>query len=455
MTSKPLQQFTTAALLALLAVPIHTMAQTTPTSMAPNGAAASAPVSEKLSAAEYEQRKANIIKLFEQRRARYRVVATTKTKSGQVIDWIDPQSQVGTGKLSAPPGKSVSTSAPKDGVINPFLKTPLPSNLGKRQNEKQASTELQLDPGARGPKGTVPIVRFDVETYLREVKDLPTDPLQILTKIAPPSPDSNNRYYAVWQRIGDVFGTLGRINIWDTTGPVGNETSIAQTAVIRGTPMQAIEAGKIETAGFTPTRQPVFFTYFRTAGAASGDWVGGYNTLVDGWIQVSSNVAPGMSLVPGASTTNGAQYSLDVEVRLWQGNWWVRAAGEWAGYYPNCIGGAAPPCTRGTLFSEAGIRDKANRLDWYGEVFDSRAPAATSTDMGSGAYANTHFGRSAYFRNLLYVWAPASAWWFDAGSISVTDATCYSADGPFYSADPNWRNWFYYGGPGDEGNGCN
>jgi hypothetical protein len=31
---------------------------------------------------------------------------------------------------------------------------------------------------------------------------------------------------------------------------------------------------------------------------------------------------------------------------------------------------------------------------------------------------------------------------------------CYSGNGPFYSADAAWRNWFFYGGPGKEGSGC-
>jgi hypothetical protein len=294
-----------------------------------------------------------------------------------------------------------------------------------------------------------------VESYLKEHPTyLPKDPIEILSKVPPPAPASNDRYYAVWQRFGDVFGSIGRINIWNTTGPVGGETSIAQVAVIRGTPMQAIEAGKIEHSAFAPSKRPVFFTYFRTNGAASGDWVAGYNALVDGWIQVSSSVAPGMSLVPWESRTDGSQFSLDVEVRLWEGNWWVKAAGEWAGYYPFCKGADSRPCAQGTLFSAAGIRDKADRLDWYGEIFDESAPAATSTDMGSGAFANQRWGKAAYFRNLLFTWAPTKAWWWNAGSISTTDSACYSADGPYYSSDPNWRNWFYYGGPGKEAAGC-
>jgi hypothetical protein len=417
-----------------------------------------AKVPEELSRTEYEKRRQRIIDFFARRQMRYDVVATTKTKSGQIIDWIKPEGQVPDGKVAtAPPEKLAEIKKPKSVLDNPYLDTDLPKALQERNlQDAPANTELQIDKSVMGPKGTVPIVRFDVESYLKEnITYLPEDPVEILTKAPPPAPEANDRYYAVWQRFGDVYGSIGRINIWNTTGPLGGETSIAQVAVIRGTPMQAIEAGKIEHSSFAPSKRPTFFTYFRTNGAASGDWVGGYNDWVDGWIQVSSSVAPGMSLVPWESTTNGPQYSLDVEVRLWEGNWWVRAAGEWAGYYPYCKGADSPPCSQGTLFSASGIRDKANRLDWYGEIFDESAPSATSTDMGSGAFADQRWRRAAYFRNLLYTWSPTQAWWWNSGSIYTTDQACYSADGPYYSSDPNWRNWFYYGGPGEEAGGCN
>jgi hypothetical protein len=163
-----------------------------------------------------------------------------------------------------------------------------------------------------------------------------------------------------------------------------------------------------------------------------------------------------MSLVGWSSASGGNQYSLDVEVRLWQGNWWVWAAGEWAGYYPMCVGGgASAPCASGTLFSANGIRDQADRVDWYGEVFDSTSPAPTSTDMGSGQFAATGWGQAAYFRNLTYYWAPSTYWWWNSGTPSATDSNCYSVSGPFYSStDPNYHNWFYFGGPGKEGSAC-
>jgi hypothetical protein len=318
--------------------------------------------------------------------------------------------------------------------------------------DRLAQTEVQTQLKARGPAGTVPIVRFDVEAYLASVDIPPENPEDVLKKLPPPSPDTNDRYYVVWQRFGTFYGSSGRINIWNTSGPVNNETSIAQVAVIRGTPMQAIEAGKIEHQGLNGDSRPHFFTYFRTNGTASGDWVAGYNTLVDGWIQYSPTVAPGMSLVAWESTENGSQYSLDVEVRLYQGNWWVKAAGEWAGYYPYYK--ESNP-DKGTLFSANGIRDQASRLDWYGEVYDSSAPAATSTDMGSGDFAADWWQHAAYFRNLTFFWAPATYWWWDSGTLIVTDSACYSGNGPHYSSDPAWQDWFFYGGPGDEAPGCN
>jgi hypothetical protein len=396
---------------------------------------------------ELEKRRERIRAYFKARHDRLRIVATTVTESGQTLDWIWPASQISIGSIESPPDDTGDTTTPEDG-----RQEPNESAVGDVGTDQPTLTEVQIQPNARGPKGTVPIVRFDVEAYLDSVLIPPEDPEDVLRKLPPPTPESNDRYYVVWQRFGTFYGSTGRINIWNTAGPVNNETSIAQVAVIRGSPMQAIEAGKIEYQGLNGNLRPHFFTYFRTNGTASGDWVAGYNTLVDGWIQYSATVAPGMSLVPWESTENGAQYSLEVHVRLWQGNWWVKAAGEWAGYYPYY---KKNDPDEGTLFSASGIRDQASRLDWYGEVYDSSAPSATSTDMGSGDFAEDWWQHAAYFRNLTYFWAPSTHWWWDSGSITATDSACYNVDGPHYSSDTAWRNWFFYGGPGDEAPMCN
>jgi hypothetical protein len=419
---------------------------TTATSSATTTAAA-------MSDAERTRRADNIRAWFSQHEASKSatVVATTRTESGQIIDWIRPESQLPAGMAMAkPPAGPGGNKAPADAAkIAQYTKAP-------DITERTARTEVQMQKAAQGPPGTVPVVRFSVDEFLKSVRELPENPADVFKKPPPPAPDTNMRYYGVWQRFGTFFGTAGRINIWDPAGPVSGETSIAQTAVIRGTPMQAIEAGKIELNSLNGDDRPHFFTFYRTNGGATGDWVGGYNTLVKGWIQVGASVAPGMSLAAWSSTSGGAQFSLDLEVRLWQGNWWVWAAGQWAGYYPHCIGGGtADPCQSGTLFSAGGIRDQADRLDWYGEVFDKTAPSPTSTDMGSGRFAAEGWGKAAYFRNLTFYWAPNTYWWWDSGSASATDSGCYSVSGPFFSqSDPNYHNWWLYGGPGKEVQTC-
>jgi hypothetical protein len=252
---------------------------------------------ESITAAEREARSDRIRAYFAEKLKRRQIVATTVTRSGQTIDWIRPETQVPDGRLALPPANESARVADPGGYRNPFLA--IAPEL--KQAELTARTELQLDDYARGPEGTVPVVRFNVEKYLEATKILPKNPSDVLQKIPPPAPTSNNRYYAVWQRFGTFFGTAGRINIWDTSGPVNNETSIAQTAVIQGNPMQAIEAGKIELQSLDGDLNPHFFTYFRTNGSASGDWVGGYNTLVEGWIQRSPRVAPGRRSTRGTA----------------------------------------------------------------------------------------------------------------------------------------------------------
>ena len=45
--------------------------------------------------------------------------------------------------------------------------------------------------------------------------------------------------------------------------------------------MQAIEAGKIELNTLNGNSGSYFFTFYRTNGGATGDWVGGYNESIE------------------------------------------------------------------------------------------------------------------------------------------------------------------------------
>lgn len=388
----------------------------------------SAEDNEQLSKVELEVRANRIREYYKDHLKEMEIVKTTRTKSGQIIDWIVPQSQSNDGVIAEPPPSYDSTGA-----------------------------LIEYDPNALAP-----VVRFDVEQYLANVRTPAKDPRNLFKKRLPSkshalakgiitrAPESNDRYYAAWRQFNDSFlATFGYINIWDTEGPVGNENSIAQTAVMGGDPMhlETVEVGKIENLFFGDEKEPRLFVYFTTNGhQEGGDNIGGYNSLVNGWVpKPGSSIAAGMSLANWQSTTGGDQFDLQIRVELFQNNWWVMVNNEWIGHYP------------GTLFTTSGIRNSASRIDWYGEVYDDSAPAATSTDMGSGEFALAGYAKAAYFRNLMF---QTSSGWFWMGSTGssdtvITDSECYDMELINPPINDSWQNGFYYGGPGKEASGCN
>jgi hypothetical protein len=387
-----------------------------------------------VSAQEIQRRRDNIRAFFKaQADALPGKKATTTTPAGTIIDWVDASAQ---GPVAKPPAEP-------------------PSGESKCQDTRCATTEVDADPSLEGPPGTVPVVRFDVEKYLSAVPIPPAQPEQVLRKMPPPSPEANGRYYVGWKHSDSYWGSSGYINLWDGGGPENNyDTDIAQVAVYGGSTVQSVEAGKIESVLLNGDSVPHFFTYFTTVGYASeGNWVGGYNTNVQGWHQVSSTRAPGMVLSP-LSTTNGWQYELYLDVRRSEtGDWWVFMNSEWIGYYPYCKQELSD-CSNGTLFAADGMRDIASNIQWYGEVADGNAPSATTTDMGSGAFG--WYGVAAYFRNMTEFFAPVNYYYFgsDVPFHIVTDPNCYAGSGPYASDQSGWMNYFFYGGPGADSGGC-
>lgn len=76
--------------------------------------------------------------------AKLKIIATTVTRGGQVLDWIDPRSQVPDGELGIPP------------LLTPRLVLPKPDAPDQPEH---ARGELEDEPEAWGPPGTVPILR--------------------------------------------------------------------------------------------------------------------------------------------------------------------------------------------------------------------------------------------------------------------------------------------------------
>ncbi len=361
--------------------------------------------------------------------ARREVVARTTTPSGQEVDWIPAESQV-SGALAEPP-----TLEPPSDSLNPDRPTyPVPFELAESRAEAP-------------PPGTVPVLRKPID-QIRPVGDLqdylakgprrkrvtpPDDP-----RLANPrAGDPAHKYAHAFQPITN-FGTEGTINTWRPFVQWSNEFSLGQLWVVRGggIGLQTCEVGAQTFYDLYGDWNPHLFIFYTTNNyTQSGDNLGGYNTDVDGWVQRSTQVFPGMRLAE--SVPGGDQYDLTLKVTLSLGNWWVRVGNEWMGYYPN------------GLYSTAGLRDQAASVDWGGEIVDDIAnhPEPTSTWMGSGHFPYEGWQHAAYMRNLMYQSDAAGTMLPVQPYPSVTNPAAYQIATDF-SGTTAWGSNFYWGGPG-------
>jgi hypothetical protein len=143
--------------------------------------------------------------------------------------------------------------------------------------------------------------------------------------------------------------------------------------------------------------------------------------------------------------------AIQIEVLWYNSAWWINLNGDWVGYYPICKRGNC--ATYGNLFTAAGLASSAPINQWYGEVFDSSAPNATSTDMGSGLYANQSW--AGIMDNMTYFDTLTHSYNFDLSvPLNVTDSNCYSGTAPSSASYLGWNNYFSYGGPGSDNPSC-
>jgi hypothetical protein len=349
------------------------------------------------------------------------VKATTVTPTGRTVDWIDPASQVPDGQLASPPPSGDSPE-----LVDPVV------------------SELELPGAERGPEGTVPIFRLDVDRIPdQDLPDSIESFLSMRSKVGLPDPvapdvgfsDSTHyHYHAGASQTVLNWGTDGVL--WVTNPYVYgyDEFSLGQLALYRGTgsARQTIEAGWQLYPRFYGDSYPHFFTFFTTVNYARTDhYVGGYNETVLGFVRSGTS-----SLVPGAALVSGSE--LGLEVLNWQSNWWIKARGEWIGYYP------------GWMFSTAGLRSSAQGFMWFGEVTDYIYDGVqTYSYMGTGASAGSG---AAYMRNLRYQVESNKLPMLQQAMIQEKPQ-CYSVAGSTWTAG-TWGSNFRYGGKGAYTAGC-
>lgn len=117
-----------------------------------------------------------------------------------------------------------------------------------------------------------------------------------------------------------------------------------------------------------------------------------------------------------------------------QGHWWMSFGDNTLiGYWP------------AELFTH--LADHATMVEWGGEIVNTSPNGEhTSTQMGSGRFADPGFGQSSYFRNLEIVDSDNSLSSVESISTLAENSNCYNIKSSYSS---EWGTFFYYGGPGN------
>ncbi|XP_072993777.1 protein neprosin-like [Typha latifolia] len=231
-----------------------------------------------------------------------------------------------------------------------------------------------------------------------------------------------------------IYGSMATFNVWNPYVEVDEEFSLSQLWVCAGSyensDLNTIEAGWQVCPLIYGDSNTRLFIYW-TANAYNG--TGCYNLECEGFVQTDNSVAIGGALSP-VSTYGGSQYAMTLSVFKdpSSGNWWLTFEDTFVGYWPSEIF---------TLLSNS-----ATWLEWGGEIVNTSPNGEhTSTDMGSGYFAEEGYEKASYIRNIMIVDSsnnlspPASI------ITSATNTNCY--DLKSYN-DTDWGVSFFFGGPG-------
>jgi hypothetical protein len=371
---------------------------------------------------------------FTERWKRLKVVHTTRSPRGQIIDWIPLESQHPKGVIASPP---------------PTLET-LDSHL---VHQPERFPKPELEDCERGPSGTVPIARKNLEAlgytqplkqYLSKTFGAPVLDFRGGNIIVPgPEGRGMHRSASTHQRLL-CFGGEGQFSCFDPYVDSSDELSLIQLALTNSDlpAKQTVEAGWEEYPGLLGDWVPHLFVYYTTNGYANdADGQGGYNRDVDGWVQQDGVILPGTT-VSHYSTIGGEQYSMSIKYELYRENWWLSCLGRWVGYYP-----AKLFMGNQSVFSTLG--DHADHIGFWGEVAAYTNPA-TKTDMGSGRFAEEGWKKSAYIHNMRVQTGREGAGMGDfdgTADVRASDSHLYDIEAHFKSGT-SWGSYVYVGGPG-------
>ncbi|XP_058215686.1 protein neprosin isoform X1 [Rhododendron vialii] len=372
-------------------------------------------------------------------------VFTIESPDGDVIDCVHKRKQPA---LDHPLLKNHKIQRhPPERPKSKTLKREEENGSNNTTREGMVAWQTWHQKGERCPKGTVPIRRSTVDDVLRAKSLYDFGKKQVKTPLikngggrqinAPDVVSGNGHEHAIAYTGAsqEVYGAKATINVWDPSIEEVNEFSLSQIWVLSGSfdgsDLNSIEAGWQVSPELYGDSRPRLFTYWTSD---SYQATGCYNLLCSGFIQTNSKIAIGAAISP-VSSLSGSQF--DITILIWKdpklGNWWM-SFGEstLVGYWP------------AELFTH--LDDGATMVEWGGEVVNSRANNRhTTTQMGSGQFAEQGFGKASYFRNLEVVDSDNSLTSAKGISTLAENVNCYDIKSFSNGA---WGTYFYYGGPG-------
>lgn len=425
--------------------------------------AAVAPVAARPVHSDAER--ARIRDFLDKRIDRRTIRKTLRTAGGRQVHCIDINSQpaLNGGPVASPPIEiDPDRTALKQGTIQP-----------------EALWDVATGAEARCDAGTVPvreILQEDLDRYesLDEyfkktpshigtsespykkveeqkgpVSDLVITPLPIPIHLIHYGPVGGHQYAHAYRSVLN-YGAETNINIWSPRVELSNEFSLEQIWVTAGSysdnSLQTLEVGVQHYHDLYGDDNTHLFIYSTRDAYQNKVNPGCYNNSCGDFVQVSSTWHPGTTWF-NSSTTNGQLQAINAH---WMkagetGDWWLSVHGEWVGYYPRSKYNAAA--------------NHATNIDFGGEIVDNRNGGRhTTTQMGSGAFAAAGFANASYMNQIRYNDSNPSGnavTWAEANGLtpSQDDANCYSIS-YVQSTDPNWHNYFFFGGPGYDFYNC-
>jgi hypothetical protein len=373
----------------------------------------------------------------------YRIIKTTQTYSGDIWDWLDPDSVPGSRKQ--PPSSNI---------------LPPPGGEASRA-ERQALTEFDLYPEVRGPEDTVPMFRQSFPGYVAGTTGY-RSLQEFLANLPSGQPVGEFRLYGGYRTGYGITGVYSEMQQFPNSDPVeANSFNILENAIgcnfgdpntqFVGTIVGRGFGSDIGTTGGTLR----LWTEFFTNGANVGNNVGGTSPLWAGFTPAAGAPwGPGVTLT-GISGVGSGTADWWSPVLMFQsgGDYWLQHNGHWLGYYAGSLFSGTSPSTD--------ISTQSCQAQWYGEVYDPTPTTWTTTDMGSGQFSTQGSHFASYHWTPYIVDTSGASQWPDVVSAfellswktgNRTAGACYTTSTPSTGSDRH----FYLGGPGHvTGSNCN